>query len=642
MTSSFPRLAKQMADGILRPLLRDRSGNTSLIVAGSIAPLLAMVGGGIDMGRSYLTESRLQRACDAGVLAARKKLGPSVVTDGMVPAAVADSGNRFFNINFRSGMFGTNNRNFTMTLEPDYSISGVATVAVPTTIMKLFAISKVDVRVLCQARLNYTNTDVMMVLDTTGSMSRTNSGDKQSRITVLKSVVQTFHAQLEGSKGVGIRLRYGFVPYAVNVNVGGLLKNEWMVHNWTYQSREEQSTATSVVDYTYTDKWLTVAGSYAASIVETYPANYNPPNGESDSGHYNCQKPAPPNHYTSSDDVLTTTSEPFIGPPAGTKTTKHRRLTENGEVYWLQVNGTTCEVWGGIYTALTREYDQITYPVYTKSSLFRYAPVSRDVVNWRSESNGCIEERDTYEITDYNNVNLDLALDLNIDRVPSMGVAATQWRPSYPDIIYGRALDSNGKGKFSVDPVVTNNAYLFQPANFSGLVACPTPARKLEEMNAGDVSTYLNSLTIGGNTYHDIGMIWGGRLLSPTGLFAAENADDGGKPTNRHLIFLTDGQTSTNDIAYGTYGFEPLDRRRWTPSSVLSLNAVVEKRFGVACNEVKKRNITVWVIGFGTTMSDLMKDCAGAGRWFQADNATQLTAAFGKIAASMGDLRIAK
>ena len=75
---------------------------------------------------------------------------------------------------------------------------------------------------------------------------------------------------------------------------------------------------------------------------------------------------------------------------------------------------------------------------------------------------------------------------------------------------------------------------------------------------------------------------------------------------------------------------------------MLSLNQVVEKRFGVACNEVKKRNITVWVIGFGTTMSSLMKDCAGAGRWFQADNATQLTAAFGKIAASMGDLRISK
>ena len=47
---------------MLARLARNTAGNTSLIVAASIAPLLALVGGGIDMGRSYLTESRLQQA----------------------------------------------------------------------------------------------------------------------------------------------------------------------------------------------------------------------------------------------------------------------------------------------------------------------------------------------------------------------------------------------------------------------------------------------------------------------------------------------------------------------------------------------------------------------------------------------------
>ena len=627
---------------VLARLLRNTAGNTSLIIAASIAPLLAMVGGGIDMGRSYLSEARLQQACDAGVLSARKKLGSSVVADGLVPAGVADTGNRFFNINFRSGTYGTNNRQFTMTLEPDFSISGVATVDVPTTIMKLFAFTKVGVRVVCESRLNYINTDVMMVLDTTGSMNQRNPSDKQSRITVLKSVVQSFHAQLEGSKGAGIRVRYGFVPYAVNVNVGALLRDEWVVQNWTYQSREIQSSSSVVYDYTYTANWLTVAGSYTSSILSVYPATYRPANKETGADYYTCDTPAPAGTYSATTDLVSTASEPFIGPPAGTKTTKRMRLNEIGNAFWLSLNGASCEVWGGIYVALSREYDEITQPAYSYSSTYRYAPLSRDVVNWRSESNGCIEERATYEIMDYNNVDLNQALDLDIDRVPTMGVPATQWRPSYPDVIYGRALNSNGNGSFSVAPVVTNNAYLYQPATYPGLVACPTSARNLAEMNAVEVSSYLASLTVAGNTYHDIGMIWGGRLLSPTGLFAAENADVGGRPTNRHLIFLTDGQTSTNDIAYGSYGIEPLDRRRWTPTSALSLNAVVEKRFGAACNEVKKRNITVWVIGFGTTMSQPMKDCAGNGRWFQADSAVQLNTAFAKIAASMGDLRISK
>jgi len=121
------------AAGFLRRLANDRAGNTMALVAASIAPLLAMVGGGIDMGRGYLAQSRLQAACDAGVLAARKRLGSAVVADGNIPADAADVGNSFFNINYRAGAYGTENRAFEMTLEEDYSITGTATVEVPTT-----------------------------------------------------------------------------------------------------------------------------------------------------------------------------------------------------------------------------------------------------------------------------------------------------------------------------------------------------------------------------------------------------------------------------------------------------------------------------------------------------------------------------
>ena len=64
----------------LRRVLRDRGGNTFIIVTAALMPLLAMVGGAVDIGRSYVTETRLQQACDAGVLAARKQLGSKVAT----------------------------------------------------------------------------------------------------------------------------------------------------------------------------------------------------------------------------------------------------------------------------------------------------------------------------------------------------------------------------------------------------------------------------------------------------------------------------------------------------------------------------------------------------------------------------------
>jgi len=161
-------------------------------------------------------------------------------------------------------------------------------------------------------------------------------------------------------------------------------------------------------------------------------------------------------------------------------------------------------------------------------------------------------------------------------------------------------------------------------------------------MDASQLDSFLDSIEPAGNTYHDIGMIWGGRLISPTGLFAAENVDVGGKATSRHMIFLTDGQTAPREVAYGAYGVEPLDQRRWSESSPMSLTDVVEGRFSVACDEVKKRNVTVWVIAFGTEMNPIFTECAGPGRFFEANNATELQDVFSKIAAQMGDLRISK
>jgi hypothetical protein len=177
MTSKHPfPAATAPAAQFLHRLAHDRSGNTLAMIAAGLVPLLAMVGGGIDMGRSYLSQTRLQQACDAGVLAARKRLGSAVAATGEVPGDVETVGDRFFNLNFRDGSFGTRNRVFQMTLEEDYSISGVADVDVPTTIMNLFGYTKVPIHVECGAKLNFSNTDIMFVLDTTGSMASTNEG----------------------------------------------------------------------------------------------------------------------------------------------------------------------------------------------------------------------------------------------------------------------------------------------------------------------------------------------------------------------------------------------------------------------------------------------------------------------------------
>ena len=629
---------------LLAQLLRDRAGNTLVMIAAGLIPMLAMLGGGIDMGRSYLSQSRIQQACDAGVLAARKKLGSQVVTTGVIPSDVATIGNRFFNLNFRTGAYGSKNRQFQMTLEGDYAISGAASVDVPTTIMTLFGYNNMAINVKCEAKLNFSNTDVMFVLDTTGSMSETNPGDSAPKIEILKTVVRNFYAQLEGSKSPGTRIRYGFLPYSSNVNVGFLLKSDWVVDDWNYNGRVAKDTGKTETYQTSSTTYTYISGSQTA--IAPYNSNSCPRN----------------------------TVVEKRGPSGTNKDgSTYGSSTLNGDAYSCSISsdGSTVGVSGTRYVnykyswvtkdtgPATRQKYTWQYKLVKQNLAFLKGATGNDPLKSGSANvlmygnpsapqmltanfRGCMEERSTYEIDDYSNVDLSVALDLDLDLVPTPGDQATQWRPLLHEISFEPEIWWNGSGSFK-SPVMSDNDYLM--AEWAGQSSCPAPARRLSEMSKAQVDNYLGTLAARGSTYHDIGMIWGGRLLSPTGIFASENADVSGKPTSRHMIFLTDGLTAPRDLAYGTYGIEPLDKRRWDPKKPaggLTLTNVVEKRFAVACNEVKKRNITVWVIGFGTTLNPIMTECAGPGHFFEAKNAGELSDVFNKIATQLGDLRVTK
>ena len=619
---------------LARALLHDRYGNTLPLVAASVAPLLALVGGGIDMSRSYLAEARLQQACDAGVLAARKELGSQVVLDGEVPSTVSERGNRFFNANFRPGAYGTRNADFLMELEDDYQISGRATAEVPTTIMGIFGFGAVPVDVNCRARLNFANTDVMMVLDVTGSMNDTNPGDSMTRIETLKEVVRSFHGQLEGSKHESGRIRYGFVPYSTNVNVGHLLKDEWVVGSWTYQSREQAGTVEGTSNVTYQTSSSYISGSVDETEHATYGAvMFN------DS--MSCNQPLPGGTLSDNWVLISTTSTPVTTPVPGTKTVQTYHGTYNGISYHVWLSGSTCKVIKRVHNNWKIAVELVTEPQQWSAPRWRYAPITHDVSNWRTETAGCMEERTSYEIDDFDQVDLSRAFDLDIDLVPVAGNPDTQWRPMYPQRVFARTMHYNMTGGFSLAESTTTVDYV-APA-WINAAACPSRAQKLQEMDSTELETYLATLVANGSTYHDIGMIWGGRLLSPTGIFADENADASvGNTTGRHLIFLTDGQTAVLDISYSSYGLEPLDRRRWSPASARSLTDTVEARFGFACKEVKKRNITVWVIAFGTDLNPVMEQCAGPGRSFQADDGEQLDQIFLRIANAISELRLTK
>ncbi len=636
--SSFAEKRK----GLLTRLAQDRSGNTSAMVAAAIAPLLAMVGGGIDVGRNYLAQSRLQQACDAGVLAARKKLGSGLLATG-IPAEVVDAGNRLFTINYREGSFGTEKVGFEMALEDDTSISGLATVVVPTTVMRIFGEEEVEVNVECEAQLNFSNTDIMMVLDTTGSMLDTNPSDTEDRITILRKTVRGFYDQIESSNTAGTRIRYGFVPYSSNVNVGDSLRSEWFADSHGYRTREGIDTGKTIDTTEVESKYDFISGeeNYTNLGVVT-----------------SC--PVSTVTYTTLEDEVK---------DAGLPTEERRYKTlKNGKAY-------SCNIKDGIMTAYVYDYidfiyetryknKTVTVPVYEwvydrfmiDVSKLKNAdpkkpptggPIGRKIGAVRNSSGpeevnawyrGCIEETRTAEVTDYANIPA-TAYDLNIDHVPNPADPETLWAPTLYEIIHIPQLSSMTDDNFVRDTTPTENYYT-RPS--WDMAFCPTKARPLAEMTTTELDSYLVSLNPGGSTYHDIGMLWGGRFLSPEGIFAVENANLGSLVTSRHLIFLTDGITAPERATYGTYGVEPLDQRRCTTCTKAELTTIVEDRFKYLCQQVKNKNVTVWVIGFGTELTEPMKECAGTSRWFEASKKAELDNAFTDIARSIGDLRLAK
>lgn len=662
------------AQSFIGRLRRDVGGNTLAMMAIGMIPLSALAGSAIDTSRLYFVKVRLQQACDAGALAGRKFM---VGTDYSLEAN--RRAEAFFDNNFKAGTYGSTavTKSFVKTV--DNQVRGTASATVPMTIMKMFGSTASTLDVTCEAKLEIPNLDMMFVLDTTASMSSTNPSDTVNRISALRTAVINFYDTIEAAKTTAARTRYGFVPYSSTVNVGMLLKRDWMVDSWTYQSREpadkteKTSTSTAGAYITTSDTgWVYVSGSVGPGpTTEGDPENCvrpsnttkvtNPPgtdtgwvsdgnggqtrtwvqvtNGTSYSTSGLCTIKS--TVYDNYRETRTQTRKP--NPDAGKVT------TTTSPVYWWNYKPVTFNVSGLKGTAASGLMAGGTFAA--KINGGNGSDWSNRNITWNS-ANACIEERQTVRQSDYATIP-STALDLDVDMIPDPSRPETQWKPAIASLVYARKYGSyptnnvTGWPADAVTPVRYEGNYYNLSSDQTLAAACPSPARKLDTITKNALTTYMNGLKVVGRTYHDIGFVWGMRLLSPTGLFASENATaPNGSQIARHIIFMTDGQTETNFTDYDAYGLAALDRRRTDASRIPAgdseTDTIVENRLAALCR-VAQGNTTVWVIAFGTDLTPLLRDCASPGvHAFQANNADQLNDAFSSIAANIAKLRVSK
>jgi Flp pilus assembly protein TadG len=213
----------------LRRFVDAKGGAVAMIFALSALPLLMMTGAVVDLRRLAAARSNLQATADAaalaGVDALRQNTNPTLAATNYVNAAFEGSAVR-------------------ATLSPPPDIQGNAVkvtvnLSVPMTFMKLARFNEVSIKAEATATFGAGGdggaeaAEIVLALDTTGSMGLTGSDGDQTRMEAAKAaskkLINKVMFKPDGSQDPNVRV--GLVPFAQYVNVGLQYRNESWIDN---------------------------------------------------------------------------------------------------------------------------------------------------------------------------------------------------------------------------------------------------------------------------------------------------------------------------------------------------------------------------------------------------------------------------
>lgn len=639
---------------------RDERGNIMPMAAIAMIAMAGMVGGGVDMSRGYMVQNRLQNACDAGVLAGRRAIGDN----GFDTAAQTQADNYFYT-NFDEAGEGTTSTAFTpVSAEDGNRVDGTASTTMNTAVMKLFGFDSINLSVDCSASMSVGNSDVMMVLDTTGSMSSNLGG--QSRMAALQNAMKSFYDTVKAaSAGSNARVRYGFVPYSSSINVGSLVYNlnsSYIADEMTIQSLVPQYDEVEVEGDEVIGWEDPVYSTADAGYGDIEVFDWTDHSG-SHNRRWKCEDALPNNSsWVNAGSNSSSSNETINGAGQKVLTTttvqtqvrsSYRCIKRSRRNFWVQVQSqsrqrfsneyetsdpiheiiTTTEFDGYLYKQVD-DVDVSTFKTFASTGAITGDDGETEYSSW----NGCIEERETVSTDNFSfssilGITPSGATDLDIDTPPNTSDDATKWKPMWPEMARRRVVQQYGNYYY------TNNLESEHGLDVS--YTCPRQAQLLTEMSESAFDTYADSLTPSGNTYHDLGMIWGARLASPTGIFQSNvtAAPANGGSVARHIIFMTDGEMVPNRSILTTYGIERYDRR--VTDNGQSEHADRHRaRFLAVCQAARAKGMRVWVIAFASALTTNLETCASTDSAFTANNASQLNYAFQEIAKNVGELRV--
>lgn len=175
----------------------------------------------------------------------------------------------------------------------------------------------------------------------------------------------------------------------------------------------------------------------------------------------------------------------------------------------------------------------------------------------------------------------------------------------------------------------------YQPAR-----SCPWAYIQPMISDESALNAHIDTMNDDGNTYSNLGMLWGMRLISPDPPFIEGSAWDD-EQWNKAIIMMTDGDM----VAGSTYsGYWDSDR------TAVDSDTDLENRFQEVCTFLKNQGVVVYTVTFehasaniSNATKQIYKDCATQ-PWedYYADVSTgaELNTLFEEIAAALSRLHI--
>ena len=200
----------------------DEGGAIAAILALAMIPLFAATGLAIDVGRSYLLQSKLSYAIDSA---------------GLAGGRAFDSDNRLSDVlMFFEANFGEDNAGASLSTgspsvtfdDQNNTIQIEASASIPTYFMQIAGIDEMTVSARTVIQREMPGMELVLVMDNTGSMR--SSGKIDAMKDAATALVDTLYGDRETVPNFWVSL----VPYAATVNIGAD-RTDWLV-NQSYDS----------------------------------------------------------------------------------------------------------------------------------------------------------------------------------------------------------------------------------------------------------------------------------------------------------------------------------------------------------------------------------------------------------------------